>query len=213
MLIRKEHIDTGGVFGIWKMEETKDELLRLFPEGLQHKAAGKISGIRSERRVIEWLSTRIMLFILLGEEKIIRKRKNGQPYITDHSYRISISHTKDYAAILLHKTQIPGIDIEIRSDRVKNIAGKFISDTEYIDPSQRTVHQLLHWSAKESLFKLMDEEGVDFKEHLHIQPFTPKACGVISATITKGDRTQAVTVRYEVHPEYVLTWAISPVLP
>jgi hypothetical protein len=71
------------------------------------------------------------------------------------------------------------------------------------------VHQLLHWSAKESLFKLMEEDGIHFKRHLHIHPFTPAPKGVMTATETKTEKNRTFGVRYEVHPDYVLTWVIA----
>ncbi|MBK5194527.1 MAG: 4'-phosphopantetheinyl transferase superfamily protein [Proteiniphilum sp.] len=206
MLIRKEHSDTGGLLGIWKMDETREALIHLFPEHLRPEVMEYVNGVRSDRRAIEWLSTRIMLLDLLGKEQIIHNREDGSPYLEDGKPHISISHTKDYAAILLHDSCPVGIDIEIRSERVKKIAGKFISVKEYIDPAQKTIHQLLHWSAKESLFKLMNEQGIDFRQHLFVHPFTPALKGIITATETKTDQSCSFTVHYEVHPDYVLTW-------
>ena len=209
MLIRKEHTDKGGLLGIWKMDESREELLHLFPVNLRPLAMEYVAGVRSERRSIEWLSTRIMLLKILGEEQIIHNREDGSPFLAEGNKFISISHTRAYAAILLHEQSPVGIDIETRSERIINIAGKFISDEEYIDPAQKTTHQLLHWSAKESLFKLMNEQGIDFRQHLHIQPFTPGTDGIIKATETKTDGLQSFDVHYEVHPDYVLTWAIG----
>ncbi|NLY23912.1 MAG: 4'-phosphopantetheinyl transferase superfamily protein [Bacteroidales bacterium] len=206
MLIRKEHTVSGGLLGIWKMDESRDALLHLFPGHLRAEVMEYVNGVRSDRRAIEWLSTRIMLLDLLGKEQIIRNRDDGSPYLEDERPHISISHTKDYAAIMLHEFRPVGIDIEFRSERVKKIAGKFISDKEFIDPAQKTIHQLLHWSAKESLFKLINEQGIDFRQHLFIHPFTPILKGEIRATETKTDQSSSFSVYYEVHPDYVLTW-------
>lgn len=208
MLIRTEHISNNGVLGIWKITETKEELLQLIPNSLQEKTYNHIHTLKSEKRVLEWLSTRLMLQQLLrNDEKIILHKQDGKPYLFDTSHNISISHTDKYAAILLHETEKVGIDIEVRSERVKKVAYKFIAETEFVDESQQTIHQLLHWSAKETLFKLMDETEIDFKEHLHIKPFIPTEKGIIAAYETKTDKHQEYTLQYEVHPEYVLTWA------
>lgn len=209
MLIRKEHIHEDGLLGLWKMEESKQELLELFPQNLRVRASDYVDKMRSGQRALEWLTTRLMVLILLNEEKITKRKKNGQPYITDGSYNISISHTKNYAAILLHKTKTVGIDIEARTERVLKIASKFISETEYIDSSQKTEHQLLHWSAKESMFKAMNLVGVDFKEHLHIEHFTPSKSGVFHAYETKTETGNRFKIHYEIHPDYVLTWLFS----
>lgn len=209
MLIRREHTDGGGLLGIWKMDESREELLQLLPAPMRSKAVEHLKDIRSERRTIEWLSTRILLFMLLDEEKTILNRVDGKPYLEDETYHISISHTNDYAAIFLHKTNPVGIDIEIRSERVGKVAEKFIAEEEYIDPSQKTVHQLLHWSAKESLFKLMEESEIHFRHHLHIHPFNPALKGIITATETKTDRNRTFNIHYEVHPDYVLTRVVG----
>lgn len=206
MLIRREHTDSEGLLGIWKMDESREELLQLLPGHMRSDAVEHVKTIRSERRTIEWLSTRILLFMLLNEEKTILNHADGKPYLQDGTYHISISHTKDYAAVYLHETHPIGIDIEIRSERVNKVAHKFIGDNEYIDPLQKTVHQLLHWSAKESMFKLMEESEIHFKHHLHIHPFTPSPKGIITATETKTDRNHTFKIDYEICPDYVLTW-------
>lgn len=208
MLIRKEYIENGGLLGVWHMKESCDELLQLLPEAMRSIATEHLKEIRSERRMIEWLSTRILFFMLAGEDTMISNRADGKPYLSDGSYHISISHTKDYAAILLHKSKSVGIDIEIRSERVKNVANKFISDHEFIDPSQETIHQLLHWSAKESMFKLMEEDEIHFKNQLYIHPFTPTTKGIMTATESKTVFNRTFQIHYEVHPHYVLTWLI-----
>lgn len=209
MLIRKEHTDGGGLLGIWKMDESCEELLLLLPEDMRSGAVEYIKGIRSERRTIEWISIRILLFMLLNEEKTILNNTDGKPYLEDCSYHISISHTRNYAAVLLHESRPVGIDIEVKSERVNKVAEKFIADEEYIDPSQKTIHQLLHWSAKESMFKLMEENEIHFKHHLHIYPFIPESQGIIAAMETKTDGNRTFNIRYEVHRDYVLTWIIG----
>lgn len=209
MLIRKEHIQNGALLGVWEIAESRDELLRLYPETLRQKAETDVAKIRSERRAREWLCTRIMLSLLLDEEKTICHHPNGRPYFRDESYQISISHTTRHAAVLLHPTLHTGIDIEARSERVKKVAHKFISEKEFVDGTQKTVHQLLHWSAKETLFKLIREEGVDFRQHLFIEPFTPQVSGIMTAHESKTPACHTFQIRYEVHPEYVLTWGFA----
>jgi phosphopantetheinyl transferase len=149
------------------------------------------------------------LVVLLDDPKKIQYKENGRPYLADGSYHISISHTKGFAAVLLHKTCEVGVDIEINSNRVNKIAGKFISEEEYIDDKHPVIHRLLHWSAKETLFKLMDKEGVDFRKDLHILPFTPCEKGILQAIVTTDQFLNRVRIHYEVSPDYVLTWTLS----
>ena len=206
MLIRKEHTDEGGLLAIWEMEESREELLSRFPEHLRAEAIEYINSVRSERRSIEWLSTRAMVFILLGKDKSVQNYPDGKPYLADHSYHISISHTRRYAALHIHASRPVGVDIETRSDRVKKIANKLISEKVYIDPANKVVHQLLHWSAKESLYKLLNQQGVDFKQHLLIHPFTPSTYGTMTATEAKTGNDITYSLKYEVNDQYILTW-------
>ncbi|HBG42662.1 MAG TPA: hypothetical protein DDZ96_06795 [Porphyromonadaceae bacterium] len=210
MLIRKEYIDDkDGFLGVWQISETEEELLLLFPEEIRPDMVKAVSSLRSPRRILEWLSTRLLLFFLLDDPKKIQYKENGRPYLADGSYHISISHTKGFAAVLLHKTCEVGVDIEINSNRVNKIAGKFISEEEYIDDKHPVIHRLLHWSAKETLFKLMDKEGVDFRKDLHILPFTPCEKGILQAIVTTDQFLNRVRIHYEVSPDYVLTWTLS----
>jgi phosphopantetheinyl transferase len=206
MLVRKENLSNGSLLGVWKMTESIEELLSMFPDSLVEKARKHAEGIKSEKRSIEWLSVRLMLYLLLNEEKIVHHHKDGRPYLTDNSYKISISHTHNHAAILLHPIKNVGIDIEEISDRVYKVASKFISDDEYIDPHQERIHLLLHWSAKETIFKLLEESEIDFKQHLHISKFLPGKSGTFQAAETKTSEERVFEISYEVHPEYVLTW-------
>lgn len=209
MLIRKEYFSNGGLMGVWKMDETINELINLFPPEARADAKSSINSIGSNRRALELLTTRIMLLELLGKVTVILNQEDGKPYLDDNSYHISISHTKSYVAILLHKSCNVGIDIETVSNRIENIADRFISDKEYINPDKKITHLLLHWSAKECLYKILNEQGVDFKQQLYVIPFEPALIGTIKAHESKTLNKQAFTINYEVHPSYVLTWVID----
>ena len=117
--------------------------------------------------------------------------------------------SRGYVAILLSRSRPVGIDIETISERVSKVSEKFISNKEYIDPSNKVVHQLLHWSAKETLFKILKMGEVDFKEHLHILPFNPQKEGVFEAKEYKTNMQKSYIIHYEVLDDAVLTWAVD----
>jgi 4'-phosphopantetheinyl transferase EntD len=129
----------------------------------------------SEHRRREWLAVRVLLKQTLGEEKEIRYTALGKPYLADNSYFISISHTKGYVAIAVNKEHPVGVDIEYRSPRVEKIRSRFMSAEEenHLSTTNPSLHLLLHWSAKETLYKILEDIHVDFQAHLHIEPFEP----------------------------------------
>lgn len=209
MLIRNEKICDDVLLGIRKICDDKDLLISNLPIGQREHVAEQIGKMRAERRIVEWLNTRVLLFEMLGEEKIIRNHPSGRPFLKDKSYRISISHTHGYVAILLSNKYYVGIDIETISNRVARVVDKFISPEEYINPSNEIIHQLLHWSAKETLFKIMKESNIDFKEHLRVLPFEPLSRGVFDAREYKTNKQKTFKINYEVLYDAVLTWAVD----
>jgi phosphopantetheinyl transferase len=208
MLVRKEITEEGCLLGIWEITETSDQLLDMLSEENKEKAHKYLSTIRSKKRKLEWLSIRVVLQILTNDNKTVKHTSQGQPYLSDNSYQISISHSKDYAVVLLHKHKKVGVDIENYSNRILKIEKRFISDNEYIDPKNRTLHLILHWCAKETLYKLMDSTKIIFKEHLHIHPFQIQNKGVIKACESLSQDTTVFDIYYEVNPNFVITWGM-----
>lgn len=208
MLIRNEIVKEDCLLGVWKITETREQLLGMLSPENKLKAKKYISAIKSKKRQLEWLSTRVVLQILTNDNKTVKHTSQGQPYLSDNSYQISISHSKDYAVVLLHKHKRVGVDIENRSNRVLRIEDRFISEDEYIDPNNRTVHLILHWCAKETLYKLMDSTEIIFKEHLRIEPFQIEDKGIIKASESLTPHKTAFTICYEVHKDFVITWGM-----
>jgi len=68
---------------------------------------------------------------------------------------------------------------------------------------------LLHWSAKEVMFKCMNTPEVDFREHLRIFPFTVTEKGAFSAEEYRTPEQRKFEIRYMLHPDFVLTWQVD----
>lgn len=201
MLYRKDYISETTLLAIWKIEETKDELLAL----LQSKAdLSGILSIRSESRILEMLAARILLKELLGEEKPVSYYPSGKPYFADDSFHISISHSRKYVAVVLDRTKHIAVDIEQISDKIRKVEKRVISDSEYIDPDNELIHLLLHWSAKEAMFKYIDREGVNFIDHLHVLKFIPQKTGLFKSSESKTNNNYHFDAYYEANNEYVL---------
>jgi len=164
----------------------------------------------SESRKREWLTIRVILKEMLGEEKEILYNSIGKPYLSDNSFHISISHTKDYAALIINKENEVAIDIEKISSKVEKVRNKFVNEQEeeYLSKFNENIHLLLYWSAKESLYKLIGIEKLDFKTNLHIQPFEPVIgeWSDFEAYETQTKLQNCYKIKYFVHNDYVLTY-------
>jgi 4'-phosphopantetheinyl transferase EntD len=193
-------------WGVWKIEESVDELLTMLTQKAWYTAA--LTRFKLESRKCEWLAVRVLLKHLLQEEKEICYESSGAPKLADGSMHISLSHTKGYVAVQVSKSQSAGIDIEYIASRIQKIQHRIMSETElsHLSTEQPIIHALLHWSAKETLFKAILTPDVDFREHLHIQPFELAAAGMLFANETRTPMHRVFEVGYKVTDVYVLTY-------
>ncbi|MBC8593960.1 4'-phosphopantetheinyl transferase superfamily protein [Oscillospiraceae bacterium N12] len=212
MSVYLEHSGKSLKWGIWKMEETIEDLLSILPERAYYEK--ELQRFNAPHRKLEWLSVRCLLFHLLGSHKEVCYESNGKPYLADRSRFISISHTKGYVAVILSEVAGVGIDIEQYSKRVHKVAHKYMREDEPVNSyrGDDTWSLLLHWSAKEVMFKCMDASEVDFREHLRIEPFIPQERGVFLAYEYRTELKRYFEIHYLLHPDFVLTWQIDNVI-
>ncbi|GAB6011267.1 4'-phosphopantetheinyl transferase family protein [Viscerimonas tarda] len=201
MIFRKGQTDDT-LWAIWKIDETKEQLLSLLDD---QSLLDDILRMKSEPRMIERLAVRVLFKQLTGKEDKILYRPSGSPYVEDESVNISISHTRGYVAVVLNKKQYLGIDIQYITGKVKRIRHRFISPDEYIDPGNELIHLLLHWSAKETLYKALRLPGIDLLKELYVLPFKPESQGMFSAIEKLTDNNSAFDIHYLVQPDFVFT--------
>ena len=202
---------TNGIqWAVWKMEESLDALLLLLPGARRAFCEQELNRFVSERRKMEWLSVRVLLYSMLQEDKEIGYSPEGKPYLTDHSFFISISHTKGYVAVILSSVAPVGIDIEQYGQRVKRVYDRFIRSDERVEPYQgdETWSMLLHWSAKETIFKSMENADADLRK-LCLSHFIPQSEGGFQVREYATERQQLFTVGYRICPDFVLTWTVT----
>lgn len=206
MLYLKKQISDSALLGIWKIEESPADLYSRLEKVCCKSFYGEA---KSVTRKLEILATRVLLKELLGVEKEICHFPSGKPYLSDGAYQLSISHTKNYVAIILDKSLTMGLDIEQRTNKIFRVRDRIISQSEYIDPAQEQIHLLLHWSAKEAMFKYLNVSGVDFRNHLHVEAFSPGLEGVFNVFESRTSHRQVFNAHYLVDSEFVLVSLIE----
>lgn len=153
---------------VWKITESVSELkemLWMFPH----------EEFKFESRNLHWLASRVVLQELLKdkilhEEHRLLKMPNGKPYITGLDCEVSLSHSGEYAAVMISRSGRVGVDIEEINERIKKIARKFINDYEWQHlEGENDLHTMyLLWAAKEAIFKWYGDGEVDFRKHMKI---------------------------------------------
>ena len=192
---------------VWKVDETVEQLRSMFHQFSIYEAG--YARFSAEKRKQEWLAVRVLLKEILGEEKEIAYHPSGKPFLKDNSMHISFSHTHGYVAVALHPSAEVGVDIEQYGHRVQRVASRFIREDEKVSiaSGDEIYGLLIHWSAKETMFKLMDDQAVDFIDHLHILPFVLQEQGLFEACEYRSGKEQRFLIHYDTHPDYVLTFA------
>ena len=164
----------GFQLGIWRMDESLEELHQLVT--LSDSDTLTLAGFKSEYRKHEWLTTRVLAKQLLSslQEVTISYNANGKPRLVNSMYSISISHTKNFVAVLLSKHHAIGIDIEtIRPGRIEKIATKFVTQEEenFIETEKKILYQHVIWGTKEVLFKIYSKGELHFLTNLRVRKF------------------------------------------
>lgn len=167
--------------------------------------------ITSDKRKIEFLSVRIALNILMKNEVKIVYNAVGKPYLLDDETFISVSHTRNYVAVMAGQKSDLGIDIEHISDieRFRKVSGRFLSKEELNDLSIDLYPEILPicWSIEEAVYKMIGEETVNFADKMKIQQFIPENEGL--ADVFLPDRNQTIAVRYRKNELFTLAWCVA----
>lgn len=204
MLVERiEHKDY--TIGIWKITEPMDELFALSGNIERYQ----FNSYKSENRLKEKLAIMILLRVMLGEDLKIEHLATGKPYLKDSHLNISISHTEKYVALLLSESERIGVDIEMISEQVTRVRKRFISEKENIDSDNELLHLMLHWSAKETVYKALNEKGLNFREDILLDHFNPKKSGMIMAGEFYSNYKLTFNVEYIVREDYVLTYTLK----
>ena len=155
---------------IWKITEDAAQLAGgLF---LTPASKARAAGMKSLIHRCGFLSVRHLLALENYADADLFYDQWGKPHLGDGRH-VSITHSFDYAAIIVSDMPV-GIDIEKVRPKIVKIASKFIgSEWDYLD--QQGEHFIRHltaiWCAKESLYKMFATPGLSFKNDLHIPDF------------------------------------------
>src|SRR5690606_21450081 len=124
-------------FAIWKIEESAEELLGKLQ--LDDAEKLKLQQMSKGKRTLHWMATRVLLRYLLQTDQYIHcpSDNNGKPYLPDYPYKLSLTHSFEYAGVMLSTQGECGIDLEIVKNKVVRIKNKFLKDEELRSEERR----------------------------------------------------------------------------
>jgi phosphopantetheinyl transferase len=163
--------------------------------------------LRCPKKKRQWLAVRMLLAELGSSSTLISYDEQGKPFLQDQKIFISLSHSKDRAAIALDQRPT-GIDIEYISEKIERVAGKFMSDDELarLPMHQKREALYVHWCVKEALYKLHGKKKLIFREQLILDPFQYNEKGNVTGNIVHDKKTERHELRYEKTGDYMLAY-------
>jgi 4'-phosphopantetheinyl transferase len=156
---------------VWKITETFEQLLSEVK--LNEKSKARLAGMKSVSHQCGFLSVRKLLQEKGYTDFDLYYDEFGKPHLQDGRH-ISISHSHEFSTIILSDENC-GIDLEMQREKIITIAHKFAEhEFEFLkDVSEKNyIRQLtVIWGAKEAVFKIRNEVGISFNDHIHVAPF------------------------------------------
>lgn len=192
--------------GLWEISEDLDSLLSMLlltPEELD-----TLNSYKSYDRKVEWLSVRALLNKMIGPNEKIYYNGNKKPYLTLRSCHISISHSGRLTSLILSKTKRVGIDLEHMTQKISKLANKFLTYEEEaeIKGSGKRYRTYLYWCAKETLYKICDKTGINFRNHIIIEPFNLDCEGLIYGNVRNENIDERFELNYFRYQDYSIVW-------
>ncbi|MBQ0907309.1 4'-phosphopantetheinyl transferase superfamily protein [Flavobacterium sp. F-328] len=169
-LYQDTHPQLGTRMLIWKVTESLTHLqsqIQLRPE-----SQARLESMKSELHQRAFLSVRMLLHEAGYTDFDLYYDAFGKPHLEDGQH-ISITHSHEFAAIIISNQKV-GIDIELQREKIKSIASKFCDAelTFLVEQSQDYIPKLtVIWGAKEAIFKIRNEKGISFKNHIQVDSF------------------------------------------
>src|SRR5690606_29602116 len=121
-------LDNNIRFAFWRIEESADDVMGRIP--LDDRVRAIRSRMNKGKRTLHWLATRVLLRTMLDTTGFIDcpSDENGKPYLVNFPQRISLTHSFDYAAVMMSDDGEVGIDLELVKPKIVRIADKFMKD-------------------------------------------------------------------------------------
>ncbi|MEM6272828.1 MAG: 4'-phosphopantetheinyl transferase superfamily protein [Bacteroidota bacterium] len=212
-------IDPDVYLGMWHVEE--DERYFLDRLSIYENEQRILSSISHPQKRLEWMSSRLCLKELLKITHRVESlnESTGKPYLSDHSFHISYSHSNMYSGAIASEVYRVSIDLEDLSKK-RNPRTRFLfmhpQELDQYEAASDSRLFFLIWSAKETLFKMHAKKGeIAFRKHLIINPERKalQQSGTVLGLLNANGIEKTYTIYYRFFAGVLLTFTHDPSLP
>ncbi|MEY4876752.1 MAG: hypothetical protein RL708_1901 [Bacteroidota bacterium] len=164
--------------------------------------------IKAENRKLQYAASRYATSLLTFDTDAsqIKKDEYRRPFLQNPNQHISISHDGNWAASAIGNEKI-GVDVFCIQDKVLKIAHKFLSPHEQeilatkINSTQdKTIYYSILWSIKESVFKWMRLQNIEFITEIIITELNE------NHALINTKKHGVISVNYIIENNICLSW-------
>jgi 4'-phosphopantetheinyl transferase EntD len=192
----KKIVVESGILGIWEITESAGSLISAFQFSENEK--NEFKKFIGEKRQKEYLATRLLLQNIFNEKTEVIYLESRRPLLKNSKLNISISHSSDFVTVFI-SNELCGIDVENINRNIDRVTKRFLHREElaWIEKSnQSQMLKIIHWCAKEAIFKCSCETGVQFDKQIFISPFEIGKSDFFSGKLTGKDKNIQYILRY-----------------
>jgi phosphopantetheinyl transferase len=194
---------------VWEITESLEELLDNVV--LKEKTQVRLLSMKSEMHQRAFLSVRMLLKQAGYTDYDLHYDEFGKPYFNDGKH-VSITHSHHFSAIIISNETV-GIDIEMQREKIIRIADKFVNPTEIdrlkrFDTPDYIKKLTVKWGAKEAIFKIRNEKGISFKDHIQVHPFEIEDQKT-TAILEMEKTNQQFSIYFTAIEEFMLVYAFE----
>lgn len=199
---------------LWKITEDYDSLFHQVR--LKDSSLTRLQTMKSESHQKGFLAVRMLLQHNAYSDFDLFYDEFGKPHLKPQGcsikdVEISISHSGDFSAIAISDSKV-GLDLEQLKEKALRIATRFmdISHLDNLSEEEKIKKATVVWGIKESIFKIKNEKGISFPNHIFEDDFSfedKKA----TATLKFNNKEETFQIQFDSVEDYIFVCAFENV--
>lgn len=199
---------------LWKITEDFDTLFSQVK--LKDSSLARLQTMKSESHQKGFLAVRMLLQHNDYSDFDLFYDEFGKPHIKPQGcsikdVEISISHSNDFSAIAISDSKV-GLDLEQLKEKTLRIAKRFmdVSHLDNLSEEEKIKKATIVWGIKESIFKIKNEKGISFPNHIFEDDFSfedKKA----TATLKFNNKEEKFQIQFDSVEDYIFVCAFESI--
>lgn len=169
-LILKHSLKNNTDIFFWKISEDYHSLFHAVD--LKNASLERLQHMKSKEHQKGFLAVRMILQHIGYTDHDLYYDNHGKPHLLNGKH-ISISHSHEFSAVALSDVPL-GLDLEKIKEKTLKISPRFMDTSHLANLSiaNQLIKATVVWGIKETVFKIKNEKGISFPNHIAEERFT-----------------------------------------